>query len=369
MSIIDEKLAKAFLDDPDNVDLFEATKITDDAAELLSKHEGSLDLDSLTKLSDAIASKFHSHKGGTLSLTDCSRISDKAIEILASRKGDLTLGITSLSDASVAALATHEGRLKLPELEEVEGKHAAVLSSHSSALLMNASDLHYCLNQRSPRYLKHHYEELATEGERLLAKKLYDSQISVDDEIKKANQQHVIDANMAMLDLIDSYLDGTGAEQINTSDKKALSDEAAEIFSKQKGGSVHLEGLTEISDKTADLLGKGSNWLHLGKSVSLSASGWKSLLRHKGWLDLKLESLPDEVASALSQYQGDHIFLKELGEISDAGIKSLTEYSGTNYAQIDFGTKRKTSHVRKRFKSFSRESWILERPGVFAKMK
>ncbi len=43
MSIIDEELAKAFLDDPDNVELYEATEITDEAAESLSKHKGEID--------------------------------------------------------------------------------------------------------------------------------------------------------------------------------------------------------------------------------------------------------------------------------------------------------------------------------------
>jgi hypothetical protein len=99
------------------------------------------------------------------------------------------------------------------------------------------------------------------------------------------------------------------------------------------------------------LLGKSSGLLYLGKSASLSATGWKSLSSHKGWLCLELESLPDEAASALSQYQGDKIFLEELGEISDSGIKSLTEYGRI----IDFGRKRKTSEVRKRFKSLKKD--------------
>ena len=37
MSIIDEELARAFIDDPDNVDLSEATEITDEAAEILGQ--------------------------------------------------------------------------------------------------------------------------------------------------------------------------------------------------------------------------------------------------------------------------------------------------------------------------------------------
>ena len=63
MSIIDEKLAKAFLDDPDNVDLSEATEITDGAAELLAEHVGVLYLDGLKELSDAAAESLSKHQG------------------------------------------------------------------------------------------------------------------------------------------------------------------------------------------------------------------------------------------------------------------------------------------------------------------
>ncbi len=51
MSIVDEKLAKAFLEDPDNVDLSEAAEITDNAATALSKYQGDLCLNGLTDLS------------------------------------------------------------------------------------------------------------------------------------------------------------------------------------------------------------------------------------------------------------------------------------------------------------------------------
>ncbi len=64
MSIIDEKLAKKFLDDPDNVDLSEATEITDGAAVSLSEYEGwPLDLNGLYELSDAAAESLSRHQG------------------------------------------------------------------------------------------------------------------------------------------------------------------------------------------------------------------------------------------------------------------------------------------------------------------
>ena len=63
MSIIDEELAKKFLDDPDNADLSKATEITDEVAEILSKHKGYIGLTGLTELSDAAAESLSKHEG------------------------------------------------------------------------------------------------------------------------------------------------------------------------------------------------------------------------------------------------------------------------------------------------------------------
>ena len=80
MSIIDEELAKAFLDDPGNVDLSKATTITDEAAEALSG-EGDLYLNGLTSLSDSGAKLLLRHVEGGLSL-DLDELPDSAAEIL-----------------------------------------------------------------------------------------------------------------------------------------------------------------------------------------------------------------------------------------------------------------------------------------------
>ena len=63
MSIIDVELAKAFLDDPDNVELYEATEITDEAAEILARHQDELYLGGLTELSDAAAESLSKYQG------------------------------------------------------------------------------------------------------------------------------------------------------------------------------------------------------------------------------------------------------------------------------------------------------------------
>ncbi len=59
--VIDLALAREFLES--DVDLSEMTSITDEAAEVLSTHEGRLSLDGLTELSAAAAESLSKHQG------------------------------------------------------------------------------------------------------------------------------------------------------------------------------------------------------------------------------------------------------------------------------------------------------------------
>jgi hypothetical protein len=63
MSIIDEEIAKRFMDDPDNVDLYYMGELSGAAAESLSMHKGELGLRRLTELSDAAAKSLSKHEG------------------------------------------------------------------------------------------------------------------------------------------------------------------------------------------------------------------------------------------------------------------------------------------------------------------
>ncbi|MDB0056755.1 hypothetical protein OAF87_02705 [Akkermansiaceae bacterium] len=66
MSIIDEEIAKRFMDDPDNVDLYYMGELSGAAAESLSKQKGDLylnHLNCLTELSDAAAESLSMHNG------------------------------------------------------------------------------------------------------------------------------------------------------------------------------------------------------------------------------------------------------------------------------------------------------------------
>jgi hypothetical protein len=140
---IDLELAKRFSEDPKalglSTALSKATSITDDAAELLSKHEGSfLFLNSVTELSDAAAeslSKFH----GSLYLQGLTEISNEVAKFLGNSAATQLLlrGIGELSDAAAAHLASHradattEGsRLDLNGLQSLSPEAAYHLGTH-----------------------------------------------------------------------------------------------------------------------------------------------------------------------------------------------------------------------------------------------
>ena len=90
MSIIDEKLAKAFLKDPKSVDLFKATEITDTAAEILAGYEGDLDLSGQTSLSDAAAESLSEHNGN-LCLYGLTDLTEAAARSLTGSKGSIEI--------------------------------------------------------------------------------------------------------------------------------------------------------------------------------------------------------------------------------------------------------------------------------------
>ena len=90
MSIIDEKLAKAFLKDPKSVDLFKATEITDTAAEILAGYEGDLDLSGQTSLSDAAAESLSKHNGN-LCLYGLTDLTEAAARSLTGSKGSIEI--------------------------------------------------------------------------------------------------------------------------------------------------------------------------------------------------------------------------------------------------------------------------------------
>jgi|GEM_PF-964205 len=111
------------------------SELSDQDSESLSKHEGHLDLDSLTALSDAAAKSLGKH-AGQLRLAGLSNISDASAESLSKHEGELLLnGLTELSDPAAESLGTHVGRLWLDGLAELSDAAAESLGKHEGGCL------------------------------------------------------------------------------------------------------------------------------------------------------------------------------------------------------------------------------------------
>jgi hypothetical protein len=124
---IDVTFAEKFLENPDSYDLSKATSITDEAAEVLSEHEGGLALDGLTSITDEAAELLSKHQG-SLSLNGLTELSDAAAEALAKHEGDLYLnGLTELSDAAAESLSKVQGDLSFYGLETISAQAAKFL--------------------------------------------------------------------------------------------------------------------------------------------------------------------------------------------------------------------------------------------------
>ena len=89
-----------FADSGDDINLSGLTNLSDPAATILGKHEGSLCLDGLTELSDAGAESLSKQKGN-LSLCGLASLTDAATESLSKQQGYLNVsGLTKNSDAA-----------------------------------------------------------------------------------------------------------------------------------------------------------------------------------------------------------------------------------------------------------------------------
>jgi predicted DNA-binding WGR domain protein len=129
MPTLTKQIIEQYLSDPHNVRLQKwrfstqftsgFTAIDVDAAEAMTKHKGSLELQGLTSLSEG-AARALSRRKGELNLNGLTSLSEGVARALSQHKGRLHLfRLTSLSDGAAEALARHEGHIHFFELKEI----------------------------------------------------------------------------------------------------------------------------------------------------------------------------------------------------------------------------------------------------------
>ena len=124
-------IAVRYLEDNDSVDLNDFLSLTEEAAQVLSLHDGNLSLSGLRLLSPESASALSRH-AGSLSLRGLTTLSDGVASALARCVGDqLDLdGVTDLGPDVARSLASYRGkRLSLDGLKQLSEEVASSLAS------------------------------------------------------------------------------------------------------------------------------------------------------------------------------------------------------------------------------------------------
>lgn len=247
-------------------------KLSDHAAEALSKLKINLSFDSLTTLSNQAAAALARIKGN-LDLHCLITLSDEAIEALARKKDKIDLsGLTTLSERGAAALVNQSIWIQLKGLKTLSDKAAAALARHNNGWLSLDS-----LTTLSD-----------TPGHIALARTL----------AKPRGLSH--------------YLP----------DLTAISDSAAEALAKKRDGGLCL-GLLMVSDRVAESLSKLKTDLSFTSLTTLSDRAAESLAKHKESLEFDgLATLSDNAAKSLAKHDGP-LSLRGLKKLSSQAAETL----------------------------------------------
>ena len=269
------------------------TRITNATAESLSKQQGKLTLSGLKELSDATAERLSDYRGGYLDLSGLSEISESALKSLSKLQGSLDLsGLSKLTDSAFDNLSQHDGELHLGGLSELSDENAKKLSLHEKSVHLSKE---------------------------LVAK--------------------VASFKILTVEIAEKFL---SSPDYNLNSYGKIDDKAAEMLSGSSGNLV-LNGLSEISDVAAEHLSKHQGYsLSLGGLRSLSDAALESfclrelsgkklhlpfeILENKTSLQARLTALKKAKIDDLIA-KSENILTKELVQYFDSGvIESLDNF-------------------------------------------
>ena len=141
---ITKAIAAKWMKDSDSVDLAAFQQLDEDAAKVLAKHDGILELNGLTQISDGAAKAIASFKGFLLEINGLSYVPETVARNLAKTKAGLWLnGLKELSEETAKALSTHPGTLKLCGLKKCSdnaAKYLALLKDDLEIGILSLSD-------------------------------------------------------------------------------------------------------------------------------------------------------------------------------------------------------------------------------------
>jgi hypothetical protein len=266
-----------------------------------------LELNGLTELSDTAAQAFSKHKG-TLCLNGLTSLTDNAAKFLSNHVGILELnGLVSLSDEVAKSFTSHLGKLSLGGLKDLSNNAKNILASHQANPSLNVVDF-----------------------------------TNADSGNSVPGNKNILSLNHLDYLSFTDFLSDFQGWSIELNGLIELSDEVAEILGEFEGD-LSLNGLTFLSDRGAMALSNGTvpeeiqgetitedetkklvekaqeeDELKLNHITYLPLNAAIQLSMFSGWIELNgLKTITDGVAKALSRRHGVGLSLNGLTKLSD----------------------------------------------------
>lgn len=323
-------------------DTSEITTLSVAQAEKLVQRGGQLALNGITSISDDVAQVLSKHTGGTLSLDGLTELSDTAAEALAHHSEEIYFeSLTKLTNHSLAAkLAPY---FWFPNVQMISPAAAtavveAVKNTEHAEVCLDAVT---SLTAEAARALACHKGYLSLDGLTILTEDVAEALAahegslsltgltSISASAAMALSQHRGDVdfeNLASLSSETAHALASIGFSLFLHRLPTISDDAAVALGQHKGTLI-LDGIESLSPVAAAGLAANDGPLYLRGLKILSAAAAMSLSKHKDWLGLGLTSITDETARALAKHGGG-LGLDELTSLTDAAAQHLSRYRG-----------------------------------------
>ena len=353
------QVATKFLED-ESVDLCDFNSIDEKAAEMLSRHEGVLNLSGLNSMAENIAKHLSEHQG-FLNLSGLRVLHENVAKLLVKHVGDLALsGVEELSAETSKHFCSFESTLIFSGLQKISEAVAENLSGIKGSLFLGVSEISEPvakklssshaegiyfnkLNALSPIAAK----GLANYEGHLLIGGLSDISDAVAESL--SNFRGILELEINDLPTsVAEKLSASQAKKISFTTLSEITPGAAEYLSDYKNhlcfeslntltGSVaekiskcecdlSFDGLNELSNEASEHLSKHRGELSLEGIGYLSIYASKKLSEHRGNLGLDgLRSLSEIAAEHFASFIDYELSLGGLEYISDEAAKALAK--------------------------------------------
>jgi len=328
VEVLTTAVARGFLADASSTALHEFTEIEDEAAELLSRYEGTLDLIGLYGLSDAAAESLGKHSG-TLNLQNVGELSSAAARSLAQHRGDLDLsGLETLCGVEMSIFRNLNSLAPFRFFESFTPEMEALYREAKQKSEDDLSNLRlYCHN---PSYGRSSHEAFFNFWDTLSKCRKLPLWVMYEEENESWNffEGTYNDLVSRMKRICGYAMDNVGASQ----------DEGEHAANDGECGNIKEEQVAKgkpLTREDAERFVADPESVTLSTYTSVEDDAASLLCEHNGDLELDgVTSLNLSTARILAQFEGETLSLCGLSEIPRDAAEILS--SAMASLQLDF---------------------------------